>query len=283
MVAILRYQREHILEAVRAMYTEVASNPGKVFHFPTGREACLFVGYPESELNRIPVTAVESFAGVGYPFLGGAVGRDDVVLDVGSGSGTDSLIASLRVGTRGKVYALDMTEPMLDKMRDNVRRMGADNVEALGGNAEDIPLPDASVTAVTSNGVLNLVPDKRKAFGEIFRVLAPGGKLQIADIAVGQPVSTESRDNPRLWAECIVGALAEDDYLDMLRVTGFVGVTVLARLDYFSRSSSTETRQVAQGLNAHSIVLRAHKPHTDADGFGGRLLASLRMAWRNFP
>lgn len=283
MVAILRYQREHILEAVRAMYTEVASNPGKVFHFPTGRSACLFVGYPESELNRIPVTAVESFAGVGYPFLAGAIGRDDVALDVGSGSGTDALIASLRVGPRGKVHALDMTEPMLDRLRDNVRRMEAGNVEALGGNAEDIPLPDASVTAVTSNGVLNLVPDKRKAFSEIFRVLVPGGKLQIADIAVGNPATEECRNNPRLWAECIVGALAEDDYLDMLRVTGFVGVTVLARLDYFSRSSSTETRHVAQGLNAHSIVLRAHKPHTNADSIGGRLLASLRMAWRNFP
>ncbi|HWQ39846.1 MAG TPA: methyltransferase domain-containing protein [Burkholderiales bacterium] len=283
MVAILRYQREHILEAVRAMYTEVAANPQKVFHFPTGRCACLLVGYPESELERLPPGALESFAGVGYPFLAGAVGQEDVVLDVGSGSGTDTLIASLRVGPRGKVYALDMTEAMLHKLRGNVREMGAGNVEALSGNAEDIPLPDASVSAVTSNGVLNLVPDKRRAFSEIFRVLAPGGRLQIADIAVGHPASAECRDNPRLWAECIVGALPEEDYLDALRMAGFTGVAVLARLDYFALSSSAETRHVAQSLNAHSIVLRASKPQRGGAGLGGRVLSSLRIAWRNFP
>ncbi|HZP94654.1 MAG TPA: methyltransferase domain-containing protein [Burkholderiales bacterium] len=283
MVAILRYQRDHILEAVRAMYTDVAAHPGKLFHFPTGRSACLFVGYPESLLNRIPPVAVECFAGVGYPFLAGTIEPGDIVLDVGSGSGTDALIASHFVGPQGKVYALDMTDAMLDRLRDNARRMGADNVLGLSGNAEEIPLPDASVTYVTSNGVLNLVPDKRKAFSELFRVLAPGGRLQIADIAVGLPASRECRENPRLWAECIVGALAEDDYLDTLRAVGFVGVEVLARLDYFSRSSNAETRHVAEGLNAHSIVLRARKPDNRADGIGGRILAFLRLAWRDFP
>jgi SAM-dependent methyltransferase len=282
-VAILRYQRDHILEAVRAMYTDVAANPGKVFHFPTGRSACQFVGYPESLLNRIPPAAVECFAGVGYPFLAGAIKVDDTVLDIGSGSGTDALIASLLVGPRGKVHALDMTDAMLDRLRDNVRRMGAKNVLALGGNAEEIPLPDATVTAVTSNGVLNLVPDKRKAFSEIFRVLTPGGRLQIADIAVGRPASRECRENPRLWAECIVGALSEDDYLDTLRAVGFVRVEVLTRLDYFSRSSSSETRHVADGLSAHSVVLHARKPETRADGIGDRIVAFLRMAWRDFP
>lgn len=146
MVAVLRCRRDHLLEAVRAMYTEVASSPGKVFHFPTGRPACVFVGYPESELNRIPATALESFAGVGYPFLADAIGRDDVALDVGSGSGTDALIASLRVGPGGKVYALDVTQPMLDKLRERARKMGAADVEALAGNAEDIPLPDSCAT-----------------------------------------------------------------------------------------------------------------------------------------
>jgi SAM-dependent methyltransferase len=176
-----------------------------------------------------------------------------------------------------------MTDAMLDRLRDNVRRMGAKNVLALGGNAEEIPLPDATVTAVTSNGVLNLVPDKRKAFSEIFRVLTPGGRLQIADIAVGRPASRECRENPRLWAECIVGALSEDDYLDTLRAVVFVRVEVLTRLDYFSRSSSSETRHVADGLSAHSVVLHARKPETRADGIGDRIVAFLRMAWRDFP
>lgn len=283
MVAIVRYQREHILEAVRAMYTDVAAHPGKVFHFPTGRTACLFVGYPEPLLNRIPPAAVACFAGVGYPFLAGAVERGDVVLDVGSGSGTDALVASNLVGAQGKVYALDMTDPMLDRLRDNARTARADNVVAISGNAEEIPLPDASVTAVTSNGVLNLVPDKRKAFSELFRVLAPGGRLQIADIAVGRAASRDCLEDPQLWAECIVGALTENAYVDMIRVVGFAEVEIQARLDYFSRSTSSETRRVAEGLNAHSIVLRARKPAHGTTGLGARILAFMRMAWRNFP
>lgn len=283
MVAILRYQREHILEAVRAMYTEVATHPSKVFHFPTGRSACLFVGYPEPLLNRIPPAAVASFAGVGYPFLAAAVEPGDVVLDVGSGSGTDTLIASNFVGAQGKVYALDMTDPMLDRLRDNVRTAHVDNVVAISGNAEEIPLPNASVNAVTSNGVLNLVPDKRKAFSELFRVLAPGGRLQIADIAVGREASRDCREDPQLWAECIVGALTEDAYLDMLRVAGFASVEIRARLDYFSGSSSSETRRVAEGLNAHSIVIGARKPASGTTGIGACILAFLRIAWRDFP
>lgn len=283
MVAIVRHQREHILEAVRAMYTDVAAHPGKVFHFPTGRTACLFVGYPEPLLNRIPPAAVACFAGVGYPFLAGAVQPGDVVLDVGSGSGTDALIASNLVGAQGKVYALDMTASMLDRLRDNVRAAHADNVVAISGNAEEIPLQDASVTAVTSNGVLNLVPDKRKAFSELFRVLVPGGRLQIADIAVGRAASRDCREDPQLWAECIVGALTEDAYLDMLRAAGFAGVEIQVRLDYFSGSSSSQTRHVAEALNAHSIVLRACKPANGATGIGARILALLRMAWRDFP
>ena len=260
MVAIASQQREVIFEAVQAMYTDVAARPDKVFHFPTGRKACLFVGYPEAQLDAIPATAVESFAGVGYPFAAGILHPGHVVLDIGSGSGTDVLIAAGMVGPEGRVHGLDMTEAMRTKLRDNAHRARAGNVNILAGNAEEIPLPDGAVDAVTSNGVLNLVPDKRRALAEIHRVLRPGGGVQIADIVLGRPISEKSRQNPRLWAECIVGAVREEDYVEMFRSVGLTDVEILRRLDYFSASASGETRRVAGSFGAQTAVIRAAKP-----------------------
>ncbi|MBI3140766.1 MAG: methyltransferase domain-containing protein [Rhodocyclales bacterium] len=260
MVAVFGNKKEFIFKAVEDMYTEVASCPGKGFHFPTGRLACLFVGYPAVQLDTIPDSAVESFAGVGYPFKVGAIKACDRVLDVGSGSGTDALIAATLVGREGRVHCLDMTEAMLEKLRANAAKMGADQIEPLEGNAEGIPLPDACVDAVTSNGVINLVPDKARAFAEIFRVLRPGGALQLADIVLGRPVSEQSRDNPKLWAECVVGAVLEEDYLDLIRGAGFTGIEVYNRQDYFSGSSNADTRRVAGSLGARAVVIGAAKP-----------------------
>lgn len=260
MVAITSLQREHIIDSVKRMYTEVASFPDRVFHFPTGRSACEFVGYPASQLDAIPATASESFAGVGYPFAVEAIKPGNVVLDIGSGSGTDVLISSLLTGENGKVYALDMTHAMREKLQNNADKAAAKNVEIISAEAENIPLPDASVDVVTSNGVLNLVPNKKKAFEEIFRVLKPGGRVQIADIVVSQEVSEACRQDPKLWAECIVGAMEKEDYLQLFRDIGFEDVSELQKLDYFSASVSEETRNVAASLGAHSIVMKASKP-----------------------
>jgi SAM-dependent methyltransferase len=258
MVAIVSDKREFIFKAVADMYTDVAQHPLKGFHFPTGRLACLFVGYPAAQLDRIPGAATESFAGVGYPFATDVIREGDRVLDIGAGAGTDTLIASLLVGGRGKVYGLDMTPAMLDKLGRNIHAMGATNVEPIAGNAEEIPLPDACVDVVTSNGVLNLVPDKPRAFAEIVRVLKPGGRVQISDIALAKPVSEKSRSDPKLWAECVVGAVLEDDYLGMLRAAG-LSIELLSRLDYFSGSASADTRRAARGLGAHTVVMRGEK------------------------
>lgn len=260
MVAILSKHREAILDAVRAMYTDVASHPEKTFHFPTGRDACLFVGYPEEVLEGVPPTALESFAGVGFPFAADVIRSGDVVLDIGSGAGTDALIASGLVGGAGKVIGLDMTAAMLRKLERNATTLGASNVEPMEGNAEEIPLPDDSVDVVTSNGVLNLVPDKPRALREIFRVLRPGGRVQVADIVLRNSASEACREQPELWAECIVGATVEDDYLEMFRSSGLVDVEVLRRDDYFSGSTSPQTRTLAASLGGHAIVMRASKP-----------------------
>jgi ubiquinone/menaquinone biosynthesis C-methylase UbiE len=259
MVAVLSNQREVILDAVRAMYTSVATRPDQEFHFPTGRAACEFIGYPAAELDAVPATAVESFAGVGYPFSANVIRSGDVVLDIGAGSGTDVLIASRQVGESGHVIALDMTDAMREKLRTNVLRARAANVEILAGNAEEIPLPDNSVSVVTSNGVINLVPDKAKVIAEIARVLRPGGRVQIADIVLRNPASDACRAKPELWAECIVGATTEASYIEMFSAAGFVEIEVLGHLDYFAGSSSEETRKVAHSFGGRSFVMRARR------------------------
>ena len=251
--------REFILRAVEEMYTDVASRPGAVFHFPTGRLACLFVGYPADQLDCLPAEATESFAGVGYPFAANVIREGDTVLDIGSGSGTDALIAAMVTGPAGVVYGLDMTRAMREKLERNVTAMQIDRVRVIEGNAEQIPLPDASVDVVTSNGVLNLVPDKSVAFGEIARVLKSGGRLQVADIALRVPVSEQSRADPRLWAECVVGAITEEDYVSLLGVAG-LSVEVFHDMDYFAGSVSASTRRAAHALGAHAIVMRGRKP-----------------------
>jgi ubiquinone/menaquinone biosynthesis C-methylase UbiE len=253
MVAILSNEREVILDAVCRMYSEVAAQPGREFHFPTGRRACEFVGYPSSELDRLPPTALESFAGVGYPFTARAIHPSDI----GSGSGTDVLIARRLTGATGRVFGLDMTAAMREKLRTNASIAKASNVHVLDGHAESIPLPDACVDVLTTNGVLNLVPDKKQAIREIARVLRRGGRLQLADIVVETLPSAACRAHPELWAECVVGATTVETYVAEFTAAGFQHVEVLSRFDYFSASSSAETRKVAGSFGAHSVVLHA--------------------------
>lgn len=260
MVAILSNQREVIFDAVQRMYADVATMPDREFHFPTGRRACEFVGYPADQLDPLLPAAVESFAGVGYPFAAEVIHPGDTVLDIGSGSGTDVFIAACLVGPGGRVIGLDLTEAMRDKLRANAAAAGVVNLEVIAGNAEAIPLPDGSVDVVTTNGVLNLVPDKAQAIREIARVLRPGGRLQLADIVVRTLPSDSCRSHPELWAECVVGATTAESYIATFEAAGLRGVEVLSRRDYFAGSSNPETRRVAGSFGAHAVVIRAHRP-----------------------
>src|SRR2546427_2945091 len=249
-----------ITKAVQSLYTEVATRPDKAYHFPLGLEALRYLGYPDEDLRKLPSTATESFAGVGYPHAANAIRPGDTVLDIGSGSGTDVLYASLKTGRSGKVVGLDITPAMITKARANIERMGAKNVQILEGDATRIPLPDASADVVTSNGVLNLVPDKPAAFREIFRVLKPGGRLQLADIVVQVDVGAVCGLNPQLWADCIGGAAVEPEYMETIRAAGFQDVRVLKRIDYFAKSSSESTKRITKTFGAESVVVTARKP-----------------------
>jgi arsenite methyltransferase len=166
--------------------------------FPTGRPWAEDLGYP-AELANVPESAVRSFAGVANPFSLGRLEPGARILDLGSGAGTDSLVAAQMVGPEGRVTGIDMTPEMLAKARAAAAEMGVTNVEFVEGEAERLPFPDGSFDVVVSNGVIDLVPDKDAVFSELFRVLAPGGRLQIADVTIQRPVSEESRRNIDLW------------------------------------------------------------------------------------
>ncbi len=252
--------RPSIISAVQKLYTEVATQPSKGFHFPSGKDAALYVGYTEQELYTIPDTAYESFAGCGKPFDAGQIRQGETVLDIGSGAGTDTLLAAQKVGSSGKVIALDMTDSMLEKLRSNASKLNLANIVFLKGNAEKIDLPESSVDVVISNGVINLVPNKNAVFREIYRVLKPGGRIQIADIVLHRDIPAESRNNPQLWAECIVGADVQRDYLRRIKGVGFQGTEVVKHIDYFAKSPNQNTKEVAEYYRAESVLVKATKP-----------------------
>jgi arsenite methyltransferase len=178
--------------------------------------------YDEKQKAGIPVEAVLASLGCGNPTALAALKPGDVVLDLGSGGGIDVLLSAKRVGPTGKAYGLDMTDEMLALANENKRRAGAENVEFLKGEIEQIPLPDASVDVVISNCVINLSCDKSKVLSEAFRVLKPGGRFAVSDVVVRGDVPPAIRRNMELWIGCVAGALEEQEFLGLLRDTGFV-------------------------------------------------------------
>jgi arsenite methyltransferase len=185
---------------IQRTYTEVSTDQDKDFVFPTGRAWAADLGYPQPELSRVPDATVESFAGVANPFVLGAIEPGATVLDLGCGAGTDLLVAAQMVGPEGRVIGVDMTASMLGRAGSSAREMGIDDrVELHESLIEALPLDDASVDVVISNGVIDLVPDKAAVFAEIDRVLRPAGRLQIADVVIHREVSEDARKRIDLW------------------------------------------------------------------------------------
>lgn len=185
---------------VSKIYGRVAGHPEDNFHFHRGPTyAAEFLSYDAVELAALPAEATEAFAGVGNPHAIAPLRPGETVLDIGCGAGMDLLLAARKVGSRGKAIGVDMTDAMMDRARKAASAGALRNVDVRKGDATSLPVADASVDVVISNGVLNLVPEKERAFREILRVLRPGGRVQIADIVVEAELSEDIRRNIELW------------------------------------------------------------------------------------
>ena len=216
---------EELEAKVKDMYRHVAQQPRDRFHFELGEPVALRAGYDADRLADVPPGALESFAGVGHFFDLADLRAGETVVDLGSGSGMDAFYAAGLVGSTGHVYGVDFTREQLDKARRLATEAGLAHIEFREARIEALPLADASVDCVISNGVINLCPDKNAVFAEAARVLKPDGRLAIADIISEQPLTDAIVCNADLWASCIGGAAQQELYLQAIESAGFTIAT----------------------------------------------------------
>jgi len=250
----------HLRDAIRTTYERVARDPSGVFHFHRGHSyAVECLGYDDDELASLPAEATARFAGVGNPLRIGEVAAGETVLDHACGAGTDLLLAARRVGPLGRAIGVDITAGMREVAKRAALQAGlADRVTIRAGSYDDLPLKSSSVDVVLSNGVINLAPDKRRVFSEIWRVLRPGGRLYLADVVVARELKLETRLKPELWAACIAGALPEAELVAITRDLGFVDGQPLTRFACFE--GATTEHKVSHDLHVHGLNFFARKP-----------------------
>ena len=243
---------------VKEMYRKVATEPHAEYHFEMGRGLTERLGYPIEDLDSIPQEAIDSFAGVGYYFHLAELKEGETVVDLGSGSGTDTFVAALKVGESGHVIGLDMTDAQLDKASQLRDEAGFAQVEYRKSYIEEAPVESETVDAVISNGVINLSPDKTAVFAEIARVLKPGGRLAIADIVTESQLPESVSCNADLWAACIGGAMQQDDYRAAIEAAGLEVVSVETNHAYGFISDNAMGATEKWGVK--SVSLLARKP-----------------------
>ena len=242
--------------SIRAEYAAVAAEPDRGFHFHTGYRLAAILGYPADWIEALPPGAVASMAGTGNPFQLGEIAAGERVVDCGSGSGTDTLIAGRLVGPTGWVIGVDMTPEMLAKARANAVEAGLPNVEFRAGVLERLPVETAWADVIISNGVLNLVPDKATALAEMHRVLRPGGRLQLTDITLDRSVSGASKQEVSLWTGCIAGGLLADELQDVVARAGFREIELIGGGDVFADAPQASN---AAAYGTRGVGIRARR------------------------
>ncbi|WP_276501808.1 methyltransferase domain-containing protein [Terrimonas pollutisoli] len=241
-------------QKVKNMYRDVALHPEQEYHFAMGRQLAEKLGYLMIDLDRIPSSAIESFAGVGYFFDLASIKEGETVLDLGSGSGTDSFIAALKTGKSGQVWGVDMTDEQLEKSERLRKEAGFENVFFHKGYIEKLPFADQSVDVAISNGVINLCSDKEKVFKEIERVLKTDGRLAIADIVTEKQLPQNVVSNTTLWASCIGGASQQDNYRQAIEKSGLQLLQVRTNPSYHFLSKSAKGASKDYGVKSVSLL-----------------------------
>jgi arsenite methyltransferase len=258
MTTITTFDPKELESKVKAMYRSVAENPKGDFHFEMGRTMAERLGYAPADLDRIPAEAIESFAGVGYYFHLADAKLGETVVDLGSGSGMDTFVAALKVGPRGKVIGVDMTDEQRVKAERLRDRDGFLNVTYVKGYIEQAPLPDGVADIVISNGVINLATDKSKVFSEVARLLKSGGRFAISDIVTEVQLPETIVCNSTLWAACIGGAAPQDNYRRMISDAGLRLETVQDNPEY--QFISDNAKGASKKFGVKSVSLLAIKP-----------------------
>jgi len=246
------------LEAkVKDMYRHVAEQPDGDYHFEMGRVLAERLGYPADDLDRVPLGAIESFAGVGYFFDLAELREGESVIDLGSGSGMDLFLSAAQVGAEGRAVGIDFTAEQLEKARRLAEEAGFSQVQLREGRIESLPAEDESFDCVISNGVINLSPDKEAVFGEVARVLKPSGRMAIADIVSEQELKESIVCDADLWASCIGGAAQQDAYRAAIEAAGL-------RIDDLRQNPyefiTQQARDASAKYGVKSVSLLAIKP-----------------------
>ena len=219
---------EELKQLVGQKYGKVATCPLDKHGFPTGKLFALAVGYTKEELDKLPESLVESFAGVNYSPSFQEMKQNNTVLDIGCGAGLDLYFASKKVGAHGKVYGVDISEEMVKKARSNMQKLNLANVEVKLAHSDSIPLENESVNVVTSNGIYNLSPDKKAVLKEAYRVLKSNGVICFSEIVLKQELEQEIRKSVKDWFRCIGGALTKDKFVALMEEVGFKNVEILS-------------------------------------------------------
>ena len=241
-------------QKVKSMYRDVALDPHGEFHFEMGRALAERLGYAVADLDAIPAPAIDSFAGVGYYFDLAALKPGETVVDLGSGSGMDTFVAALKVGRGGRVIGIDMTDEQLAKAEGLRAAAGVAHLEYRKGYIELTGLPGASCDSVISNGVVNLVPDKRAVFREAARLLKRGGRLALSDIVTESQLPEGITCNATLWAACIGGAMQVGDYVAAIESAGLRVRTVRDNPAYQFISDNAQGATRKYGVKSVSIL-----------------------------
>ena len=227
-----------VIEAVQALYTDLALHPQKDFGWGAGKENARNQGYDQRWLTELPDVAWESAAAVGNPFCLGPIGPGETVVDVGCGAGVDLCIAARIVGPRGRAIGIDITPAMVAKAAANARLLGLNNVELHLGDFAVLPLEDQCADVAISNGAINLSSHKSCVFKEVFRILRSGGRFQFADMVREGADETPGGGS---WADCVSGTVAPQRYLEMLGAAGFKGAEFVSFTGYRTSANTIGT------------------------------------------